>query len=86
MPSTRLSSKGQVIIPSAVRAAHQWLPGQDLEVIDTPEGVLLRGKRPFPPTELDAVAGMLNYQRPAKTLEEIEEAIARGVAEHYGQR
>lgn len=85
MFSTRLSSKGQVIIPSRVRAAHQWLPGQDLEVVDTPEGVLLRSKRPFPPTDLDAVAGMLDYQGPAKTLEEMEEAIARGVAKQHGQ-
>lgn len=86
MLSTRLSSKGQVIIPSTVRAAHRWLPGQDLEVIDTPEGVLLRSKSPFPPSELDAVAGMLKYDGPAKTIEEMDEAIARGVAAQHGQR
>lgn len=86
MLSTRLSSKGQVIIPKSVRTAHHWPPGQDLEVVDTPEGVLLRTPRQFAMTELDAVAGMLGYSGPAKSIEEMDEAIARVVTERYGDR
>ncbi len=44
METTRLSSKGQVIIPKAVRSAHQWGVGLELEVIEMGDGVLLRPK------------------------------------------
>lgn len=78
MTKTRLSSKGQVIIPKSSRDSHHWEPGQELEVIDTDEGVLLKPARPAPPASLDELAGCLQYAGPAKTLEEMERAIQRG--------
>ena len=42
METTRLSSKGQIILPKSIRASHQWEPGVEFAVEDTPEGVLLR--------------------------------------------
>jgi AbrB family looped-hinge helix DNA binding protein len=59
METTRLSTKGQVIIPKQLRTAMRWRPGQELEVIETQEGLLLRQKAPFKPTRLEDVAGML---------------------------
>ena len=50
MAKTRLSSKGQVIIPKAVRDRHGWEPGVELEVEDHGEAVVLRPANPFPPT------------------------------------
>jgi AbrB family looped-hinge helix DNA binding protein len=76
---TRLSSKGQVIIPKAVRDAHEWRTGQEFVVIDTEDGVLLKEQRPFTTTELVEVAGVLKRPERARTLEEMEEAIAEGV-------
>lgn len=35
METTKLSSKGQVIIPKAFRSTHHWEPGLELMVIDT---------------------------------------------------
>lgn len=81
MTITRLSSKGQVIIPKPVRTAHKWKPGQELEVVETDEGVLLRPRAPFPASRLDDVAGMLAYEGSPKSLEDMERAIARGVRE-----
>jgi AbrB family looped-hinge helix DNA binding protein len=78
MTTTVLSSKGQVIIPKPVRAAHHWNPGDRLVVEDTPDGVLLRPAALFKRTTLDDVAGCLKWSGPAKTLEEMEEAIAKG--------
>lgn len=75
MELTRLSSKGQVIIPKAVRAAHHWEPGQELEVIDTKEGVLLKPKSPFARTELSEVFGMLSKYAKNLSEEEIKAAI-----------
>lgn len=59
MPATRLSSKGQVIIPKDVRERQQWEPGQAFDVIETKEGILLRPQGTFPETRLEDVAGLL---------------------------
>lgn len=81
MATTKLSSKGQVIIPAHIRAAHHWEPGQDLVVIDMKDGVCLKPKSPFAPASLDDLAGCLAYSGPAKSLDEMDEAIRRGVRE-----
>lgn len=83
MSTTHLSSKGQVIIPKAVRESRHWRPGQVLEIVETPEGVLLRSRPPFAPTRLDEVAGSLPYTGPAISLDEMEDAIATGVRDHH---
>ena len=64
MPTTRLSSKGQIVIPKAIRDAHRWKAGQELEVIDTDEGILLRAPSPFPQTIIDAAYGCIDYEGP----------------------
>ena len=86
METTRLSSKGQVIIPKLLRSAHQWETGQELIVIDTGDGVLLKPKKVFPETKIEDVAGCLNYTGRPKSLKEMEEGIAKGVAERFGDR
>ncbi len=86
MSTTKLSSKGQVIIPAPVRASHHWEAGQELVVIDTGDGVLLKPKSPFPETSVKKVAGCLHYQGKAKTLEEMGEAIKAGVMERTNDR
>ena len=78
MQSTRLSSKGQVIIPKAVRARHQWQAGQELQAIDMADGILLRPASPFPETTLQEVDACLPFSGKAKTLEEMEKAISKG--------
>lgn len=59
METTKLSSKGQVIIPKAFRSAHHWQAGLELMVIDTKDGILLKPKIPFGVTTLNEVAGCL---------------------------
>ncbi len=86
MNTTRLSSKGQVIIPKSIRDEYQWTTGIEFFVIDTADGILLKPKRPFPLTNISEVAGYLNYQRTAKTMEEMEQAIEQGVAERWNDR
>lgn len=75
----KLSSKGQIVIPKAIRAAHQWEVGQKLELINTGDGILLRVKPPFPQTSLETVAGILKYTGNPKSLEEMQAAIKQGV-------
>ena len=83
MEPTRLSNEGQVIIPKALRDAHHWEAGQELIVIDTGDGILLKLKNPFRETTLEDVAGCLNYVGEPKSLKEIETAIRQGVMEQW---
>ena len=86
MEVTRLSSKGEVIIPRSLRAAHQWEAGQELIAIVVGDGILLKPKKPFPETTLAQVAGCLKYRGKPKSLDELENAIRQGVLEQWHDR
>mgnify|MGYP002151882295 CR=1 FL=1 len=61
MTTTRLSSKGQVIIPKSVREARHWTVGTELVVVDQEDGVLLKSARRSR-TRADDVIGCLKYK------------------------
>jgi len=44
--TTTVSTKGQVIWPKVIRDQRHWAAGTELVVEDTPDGVLLKAKRP----------------------------------------
>lgn len=81
MPSTSehattvVSTKGQVILPKAIREHRRWAPGTRLTVEETADGVILKPAPLFPPTRIEDVAGCLKYDGPAKTIEEMDAAI-----------
>ncbi len=75
MLTTKLSSKGQVILPKSVRDSHRWPVGTEFTVEVTADGVLLRATRPFGATRLEDVAGCLRGPGPARTIEEMDRAI-----------
>ena len=81
MQTTKLSSKGQVIIPKILRSRYKWDIGQELTVIDTGEGILLRSSCPFKKTELDEVAGILKFSGKPISLDEMDKAIKKGALE-----
>ena len=76
MDTTHLSSKGQIILPKAVRDSHGWAPGMAFSVEDVGDGVLLRPLKSVPPTCLDDVAGCLPVTGPARSIQEMDAAIA----------
>ena len=80
---TKLSSKGQIIIPKWLRELHNWQVGLEFVVIDTGDGILLKPIRPFPQTSLDEVAGCLAYTGQPKTLEEMDAAIEQAVSKEW---
>jgi AbrB family looped-hinge helix DNA binding protein len=86
MKTTRLSSKGQVIIPKELREAHQWEVGQELIAVDVGDGILLKSNSAFQETNLEQVAGCLKYGGESKSLEEIEDAIRLGIMEEWHDR
>lgn len=74
--TTTVSTKGQVVLPAAVRKRHGWDAGTKLVVEETPQGVLLKANSPFgPPTRMEDVYGAANYKGPPVSLEEMDAAI-----------
>jgi AbrB family looped-hinge helix DNA binding protein len=79
MPTTRLSTKGQLILPKDIRTARAWGPGTEFTIEEIDDGILLRPAARFPATRLQDVAGCLRYKGKAKTLAEMDAAISREV-------
>ena len=77
--TTTVSTKGQVILPKAIRERRNWPAGTRLVVEETADGVLLRAAPVFAPTRPEDVAGMLAYRGPPKTLDEMDAAITTEV-------
>ncbi len=75
--TTTVSTKGQVVLPAAVRRRHGWDAGTRLVVEETPQGVLLKGMSPFPPTRPEDVFGCARYKGPPVSIEEMDKAIER---------
>ena len=86
MEITKLSSKGQVIIPKTFRTAHRWEAGLELIAIDTGDGILLKPKVPFEESSLDDVAGCLPSEGNARSLEDMEQRIRDQVRKEWRDR
>lgn len=76
--TTKLSTKGQLIIPKEVRDNLGWTAGTEIVVETERDRVVLRRVRTLPKTSLRDVVGCLSYEGPRKSLEEMEEGIAEG--------
>ncbi len=85
MDTTRLSSKGQLVLPKAIRDADDWAEGTEFSVERVPEGVLLRPLRTLPVTRLEDVIGCAGYRGRPRSLADMERAIAEGVKAHRGR-
>jgi AbrB family looped-hinge helix DNA binding protein len=83
--TTTVSTKGQVILPKAVRQRRDWRAGTRLIVEETPDGVLLRRAPVFPETRPEDVRGMLAYKGTPKTLEEMDAGIVAEVKRRHAR-
>lgn len=83
--TTTVSTKGQVILPKAVRESRRWGSGTRLVVEETAEGVLLRPAPAFPPTAVNDVFGMLPVTGPARTVEAMDAAVLTEAARRHGR-
>ncbi|MET0605941.1 MAG: AbrB/MazE/SpoVT family DNA-binding domain-containing protein [Beijerinckiaceae bacterium] len=86
MTTTRLSSKGQVIIPKAVRQSKRWAAGTELTVEERPEGVLLRPASSKRKYSIDDLYGVLKYDGPPKSLADMERGIDEAMQERWARK
>ena len=73
--TTTVSTKGQVILPKAIRTGRNWDTGTRLIVEETPDGVLLRAAPVFSKSEGSEVFGSLSVTGIPKSLEDMEAGI-----------
>lgn len=82
-PQTTLSSKGQVVLPSATRRAMGWTAGERLTVEQQGDTIILRRASPFKPTKPEDVFGSARYDGPPVSIEDMNKAIETMVQERH---
>ena len=80
---TKLSTKGQIVLPLRIRNSRAWNSGTAFTVEEMGDGILLRPVSALPPSSLDMVAGCLPYKGKPKTLAQMRSAIADQVAKRH---
>lgn len=80
---SRLSSKGQLVLPKEIRTSRAWGPGTEFLIEETEEGLLLRPSRRFPPATIESVVGCLKPKGKAATLAEMDAAIGYEVKRRH---
>ena len=73
--TTTVSTKGQIVLPKAVRRALRWEAGTRLVVETTPEGVLLKPKPAFDETRPQDVFGCLPHDGLPKSLADMQAGV-----------
>ncbi len=77
---TKMSAKGQIVIPKDVRDRLHWAQGDALELIETSDGVLIKrpktGKTLTVEEALARIRARVKYDGPPVTIEEMNESIA----------
>ncbi|WP_244552301.1 AbrB/MazE/SpoVT family DNA-binding domain-containing protein [Allosphingosinicella indica] len=83
-----MSAKGQIVIPKAVRERMKWAQGDDLEIVETAGGLLLRPRTPRRETiTLEEFRRRVpRHEGPAVSLEEMEKAIDEAMAERWKRK
>ena len=83
--TTVLSTKGQVILPKAVREQLHWEAGTRLVVENTEDGVLLKAAPVFAPARGEDVFGSLRYEGAPKSSAEMDRGIVLEVKRRHAR-
>jgi AbrB family looped-hinge helix DNA binding protein len=87
METTRLSSKGQIVLPKSIRDAHGWETGATFAIEETKDGNILLRSLNAPQATLSEVAGCLRPPRKerARTMADMDAAIASEVKRRHAR-
>jgi AbrB family looped-hinge helix DNA binding protein len=77
---TKLSTKGQMVVPAEVRAALGFEVGDVLDVRVERDEMIVRRTRPAKKGSFFDLIGPSPYKGPPKTIEEMDAGIAKAVA------
>jgi AbrB family looped-hinge helix DNA binding protein len=82
--TTNISTKGQVVLPKALREALGWRPGDKLVVEKQAKGVLLRRAEEETHTRIEDVAGCLGPAKRRLSIDEISSVSSDFVRKNWG--
>ena len=99
METTRLSTKGQIVLPKSIRTSKAWKPGMELTVEETLEGIVVKpATNAFEIPRLSAeqfeeamrpireeIAKKKRKGKGPVTLAEMDAGIAAAVAKRYAR-
>jgi AbrB family looped-hinge helix DNA binding protein len=80
--TTKLSTKGQVVLPKSLRAARRWKSGTEFVVQERDEGILLVPKVGSKSRTWSSLLGCLPYSGRRKSIREMDEAVAIEARKH----
>jgi len=72
---TRLSSKGQVVIPRQIRQSHGWRPGVTFTIIEEGDRLILKPVVGRATVDIKDVIGCAGYVGEKKSLAEMDAGI-----------
>lgn len=72
---TRLSRKGQIVIPRQIRQSHGWRPGVAFTIIDDGESLMLKPVVSRSAVDIEDVIGCAGYVGEKKSLAEMDAGI-----------
>ncbi|MBI2354626.1 MAG: AbrB/MazE/SpoVT family DNA-binding domain-containing protein [Deltaproteobacteria bacterium] len=76
MESVALSSKGQFVLPKAIRTRHHWQAGTRLVVIDRGDEVVIKSAEPFAATSFESPDAQSVYRGRRLSLADMDRAVA----------
>ncbi len=80
--TTRLSTKGQVVLPKSLRSAHRWRAGTEFVVREYDGGILLMPKVGSKSLTWNSVLGCLPYSGRRKSIREMDAGVAVEARKH----
>jgi AbrB family looped-hinge helix DNA binding protein len=83
METTRLSTKGQIVLPKAIRASRAWGPGTEFTVEESGDGILLRPAAQATGAQLDRLVGFLRSKRRPATDADMRAAVRKAVKRRH---
>ena len=80
MPTATVTSKGQVTIPAETRKRLRLVPGSQIDFVQNAAGeTVVRAKT----GDIRALRGILKYEGPPVSIEEMNKAIEEAVVSRY---
>jgi len=76
MESVAISSKGQFVLPKAIRSRHNWQAGTRLIVIDRGDEVVIKSAEPFAATNFESSDAPSIYSGRRLSLADMDRAVA----------
>jgi AbrB family looped-hinge helix DNA binding protein len=82
---TKMSAKGQIVIPKELRNRLAWRPGTEIEIEESVDGLILRPKRPARKRlSLEEFAARRpKHSGPPASLDDMDAAVLRGAREFW---